>query len=295
MLEHRLREDKAHGDSTFPFSIYPVNYLQGNQQILPCHWHDEYEIIHVHRGSAIFKIDDSPITVETGQSLIISGGKLHSAYSHDHKGCQYTAIVFKLAFLNSGTLDTCQEAYLNPILFKRLGISPHIKDETANEKQLHAWILQIIEAFTQQTIGYPMMIKGYLYLILGLLFQNDQIISRTEDNLTIRHNKQKQLKEVLTHIEENYMSPIYIDDLAALIPLSRSHFCRFFKDYTGLSPMNYLNMYRINHAANFLQSSNCSVIDAALLTGFDNLSHFTNTFKKYKQCTPLKYKQNYLS
>ncbi|WP_425517551.1 helix-turn-helix domain-containing protein [Paenibacillus agaridevorans] len=97
---------------------------------------------------------------------------------------------------------------------------------------------------------------------------------------------------VLQYIEEHYSREIYIDELASLLSHSRSHFCRVFKDFTGVTPMDYLNFYRVNKAADLLQTDGCKVIDAALQTGFDNLSHFTNTFKKYMQCTPSEYKRD---
>ncbi|MGF7029113.1 AraC-like DNA-binding protein [Paenibacillus mucilaginosus] len=98
---------------------------------------------------------------------------------------------------------------------------------------------------------------------------------------------------MLHYIEEHYSRDIYIDELASLPSLSRSHFCRVFKEFTGVTPIDYLNLYRVNKAADLFQADGCKVIDAALQTGFDNLSHFTNTFKKYMHCTPSVYKRDY--
>ena len=122
--------------------------------------------------------------------------------------------------------------------------------------------------------------------------RNGILLRKSPSSPTLLQDKHIQIKKVLDYIEEHYSRDIYIDELASLISLSRSHFCRFFKDFTGSTPMEYLNIYRVNKAAHLLKSNDCAVIDAALQSGFDNLSHFTNTFKKYLQCTPSTYKRH---
>lgn len=292
MLELRLREKAVHGDSSLPFSVYRVDHQSGNRPILPCHWHEEFEIIHVTKGNAVFKIDDFSFDVKEGESLLVGSGQLHSGFSFTEEGCGYVAIVFHLSFLYSQSSDACHESLIEPLQNHQFQLPVLLENQTQKENRLTSLILQMIEAFEAKWLGYPLTIKGCLFLFFSILMRNGILLRKSPSSPTLLQDKHIQIKKVLDYIEEHYSRDIYIDELASLISLSRSHFCRFFKDFTGSTPMEYLNIYRVNKAAHLLKSNDCAVIDAALQSGFDNLSHFTNTFKKYLQCTPSTYKRH---
>ena len=61
------------------------------------------------------------------------------------------------------------------------------------------------------------------------------------------------------------------------------------------SPVDYLNMYRIDSACRMLRVSGCSVTEAGFSCGFNDLSYFVKTFKKYKGVTPKQYRKRYES
>ncbi|XEC93024.1 helix-turn-helix domain-containing protein [Paenibacillus tarimensis] len=293
MFELRLRENTVHGDSSFPFSVYRVDYPSGNRPILPCHWHEELEIIHVVRGSAQFKIDDFSFDLQEGESLLVGSGQLHSGFSFFGEGCGYMAIVFHLNILYSQSSDACQESFVEPLQNGLFQLPVRFQHQAQKENQLTTLILRMVEAYETKWPGYQLAIKGCLYLLFSMLLQNRMLLRQSSASPPLFQKKQIQIKNVLQYIEEHYSRDIYIDELASLLSLSRSHFCRVFKDFTGFTPMDYLNLYRVNKAADLLKTEGCMVIDAALQTGFDNLSHFTNTFKKYMQCTPSAYKRDY--
>lgn len=60
---------------------------------------------------------------------------------------------------------------------------------------------------------------------------------------------------------------------------------------THKSPMNYLNFYRIERACFQLLNSDASIIEIAMNCGFNDLSYFIKTFRKYKGITPAKYRK----
>lgn len=268
------------------------SFFSGNRPILQCHWHEEHEIIHVVRGNAQFKIADFTFDLEDGDSLLVGSGQLHSGFSYSREGCEYIAIVFHLNFLHSRSSDACQESFVEPLQDGLFQLPIHIQHLAKKENQLLMPILHMIEAYETKWPGYQLAIKGSLYLFFSMLLHNEMLLRQSPASPQLFQKKQFQIKKVLQYIEEHYSREIYIDELASLLSLSRSHFCRVFKDFTGITPMDYLNLYRVNKAADLLQTDGCKVIDAALQTGFDSLSHFTNTFKKYMLCTPSEYKRD---
>lgn len=294
MIKYRLKEIKSHGDLEFPIGVYTVNYQIGNQQILPCHWHEELEIIYVSRGSATFKVDNYTQTVHSGEAVIINGGELHSAYSYASAGCDYYAIVFKLDFLNSRENDLCQSKYITSLVMKKNKFINFISTASENlifKNNITCILTNIINYNNCRHEGYELALKGYLYLMFSELWTNKMIIPLYTNLLQNNEQKIKSIKNVLKFIEVNFHKKITLETLSKEANLSKYHFCHLFKSYTGISPIDYLNMYRINEAAILLESTDANITDVALQCGFDNMSHFINTFKKYKDLPPSQYRK----
>ena len=111
-----------------------------------------------------------------------------------------------------------------------------------------------------------------------------------EDALTEQkeHMCSADLKEF---IEKNYASPITLQELSASVSMSPKYFCRFFSEMTHQTPMDYLNRQRIEQACCQLATTDDSITEIAYRNGFNDLSYFIRTFKKYKGITPGKYKR----
>jgi AraC family transcriptional regulator len=74
--------------------------------------------------------------------------------------------------------------------------------------------------------------------------------------------------------------------LASDAGLSRFHFCRAFKDSTGLSPHAWLRQYRIEQAMNMLRDTDESVVSVAVALGYSSQTAFAAAFRKLTCETP---------
>jgi AraC-like DNA-binding protein len=89
-----------------------------------------------------------------------------------------------------------------------------------------------------------------------------------------------QVKRVTAYIAENLGGPIRVPELAQLVRLSGSHFCRAFKDTFGVSPRDYLSARRLNLACVLLLTTDQSLCDVALACGLSDQSHFSRLFSR---------------
>ena len=81
-------------------------------------------------------------------------------------------------------------------------------------------------------------------------------------------------------VEENYTSPISLDELAYLSGRSLSSFKREFQDIYGEPPARWIREKRLSKAQQMLRSSSLSVADVAYSLGFENPTHFSRIFKQ---------------
>ena len=134
-------------------------------------------------------------------------------------------------------------------------------------------------------------VLGLFHSFLGEIQQKNQFTAYLPP--TNGHNEKNvvKLKTVLKYIRENFAKPITLEDMSAVAGFSTKYFCKFFKDMTGTTPINYLLTYRIERAARKLLGSDLSVTQIAFDCGFNDLSYFIKTFKAFKHTSPKEYRK----
>ncbi|PYV53091.1 MAG: hypothetical protein DMG96_35215 [Acidobacteria bacterium] len=98
------------------------------------------------------------------------------------------------------------------------------------------------------------------------------------------------LRRVVDYLASNLAEDNGLQQLADLAEMSRFHFCRSFKQSTGLSPHQFLLHLRINEAKRLLKSTKLGIAEIANLLGFSEQSHFTMTFHKFIGTTPARWR-----
>lgn len=100
-----------------------------------------------------------------------------------------------------------------------------------------------------------------------------------------------QLRRVTEHMRANLDRPVALAELAALVRLSRFHFCTAFRLATGQTPRNWFIDERIRRATTLLADPALSITEIALEVGYDTPSAFTARFRQRTGMTPSKYRR----
>ena len=103
---------------------------------------------------------------------------------------------------------------------------------------------------------------------------------------------EKRLEKIRIYVRCNYARPITIEEIAAYVGMNRTAFCAFYKKETGTTFITALNDFRLEMAAQFLQSHpEMPVSDVAESVGFGTLPHFVRCFTKWKGVSPGKWRK----
>ncbi len=103
---------------------------------------------------------------------------------------------------------------------------------------------------------------------------------------------QNEMEAAIRHFSENYNTDIVIEDYAASMHRSTVWFIRTFKQYTGMSPMQYIISIRIANAQRLLGTIDYNVTEIASIVGYDNPLYFSRLFKKQTGLSPSEYRKN---
>lgn len=96
----------------------------------------------------------------------------------------------------------------------------------------------------------------------------------------------RQLRTVIGFMEQRFADGIAPADLADLVNLSASHFCRAFKVSTGVPPHSWLTDLRVRKAREWLSDGDRPLAEIALAAGFSDQSHFTRVFARIAGVSP---------
>jgi AraC-like DNA-binding protein len=86
------------------------------------------------------------------------------------------------------------------------------------------------------------------------------------------------LQRIVEHIEAHLDSDLDIDELAAIVRMSSSHFTRSFHKSVGVTPHRFVIQNRIMRARELLATTTLPLTEIALNTGFSDQSHFSRRF-----------------
>lgn len=280
MQYYNYSENKQRGTFDFPFEFYHVDSFHPRYE-MAYHWHVEYEIIRILTGTLHVTMDEKEFTATPGDIVFVNSGILHSGIPSD---CVYQCIVFDMnAFLKNN--PRCS-TYIKQIIDHSAFVYHHF---TPKNQQIHQIVWDIFNAMESQKTGYELIVFGELYHFFGVVFSEQLYFSDSPQDRR-DYRKIMQLKKVLDYMEANYSSPVTLEQLSASVNMSPKYFCRFFYQMTHRTPIDYLNYQRIEHASYQLATTDVSVTEVAYNCGFNDLSYFIKTYKKYKGITPGKSK-----
>jgi AraC family transcriptional regulator len=110
-----------------------------------------------------------------------------------------------------------------------------------------------------------------------LLNQVEAVLSR---NKQLYSDTQWAMRQTMAYIHENYTQSITRAELAAHVGLSDRYLTQCFRHETGLTPIKYLNRYRIRQARDLLEDGRLNVTEVAQAVGFTDPSYFARVFRE---------------
>lgn len=291
-IKTSLKENRRHGNDSFPLASYWIDQNIAGAPILECHWHDEVEFFYVMEGEVLFQLDTDYFPVKAGEAVFIDSGEIHAGHSYNNSTCMYGAVVFDSQLLSSSSFDHIQANYIAPFLDRTKTFPVHITGDSRWERQLLFQLRELLSICDQGDLGYELAAKQQLYAMLHTILPQGRHVNRSKG--LNNETKLLRLKKAITYIQLHYHQPLKIAEIAGQIPMSEGQFIRFFKSMTRQTPIEYLNSYRIRRAAELLLDPSNKISSVAMDVGFDHMSYFVKVFRQQMNCTPSDYRKRML-
>lgn len=110
------------------------------------------------------------------------------------------------------------------------------------------------------------------------------------DTLIEQSDRYRRIEQAISYIEHNFRRQPDLDEIAASIHLSRYHFNRLFKDWVGISPVQFLHFLTLDYAKEQLREAE-NVLDTALQAGLSGPGRLHDLFVTFEAMSPGEYKR----
>ena len=101
------------------------------------------------------------------------------------------------------------------------------------------------------------------------------------------------LQAVMEYIRTNVEENITVEKLAEIMHLHPNYFIRMFKQLTGMPPMKYITLSKMERAKSLLEHTDMPVSDISITLGYKDPAHFTKVFKASCGYSPRRFRDRF--
>lgn len=125
-----------------------------------------------------------------------------------------------------------------------------------------------------------------------LLFQNlIQYCNQYEKRFTVKSARFKVFRDILIFINNNYRMNFTLDEIAEKMNVTKKQLITMFNDFADMTPVNYINRFRISTACVILSESSVGIKAVSQMVGIEDEAYFTRMFTKWKGMSPCEYQK----
>jgi len=251
------------------------------------HVHDEMEIVYLLSGNISLLINEDEQNMNAGDIIFINRLAAHHFY-YISPDAEYILFQFKPhVSYNSKKIDI---KYLQPF-YHTNSFTFHIAPANEKNTESFAECINNIYEFSKIDFAYELMLQSLLIKLLYLFYKND-IFSSTDKELNEKAKAIKRIAKLEEYIEAHYASDLTVSFACEFVNLDYHYFSRLFKQQTGKTFVEYVNLTRILHAQQMLTKTKHPVIYIAQSVGFPNITYFNRIFKAHCGMTPRQYRNS---
>lgn len=241
----------------------------------------KFGIYLVQNVPAEFKINGITVAVQPDDGIFINSDQIVQEYT-DTLCLQLASMYLReRGHWQAQLVDRVQEKKIQPyfVLHQSIPAEKAVLDG-----------LQILASINQQdTESYPFLSPGIIYSMFQALTE------RVAETCTLDFppDDQVRCRDLMKYFAAHYSERLNLPDVAKVFDVTPNTCIKTFRKYIGITPIDYLNLYRMNVACGLLKTTKEKIADIAADVGVPDKSYFTASFKKILGMTPSQYrKQN---
>jgi len=268
-----------------------IVYYEDKYFLNPLHYHKELELAYIIEGHGTRYVGNSIKSYQKGDMVLVGQELTHvwkcdEAFYSENTDLVTKAIVLKF-YPDFAGKDFLQIPYCYPInkVFEKASGGLYITGET------NAAIGLILRKMLDQS---PLEQIASLIEILSLISKSEEVevLSNFDLHKSSNPREKDRMNKIIQHTMINFKNNITLDEISNVANLSKSAFCRYFKNTVKKSYNDFLYEVRVEFASRMLIETDVGIMQICYESGFNNPSAFSQRFKKVKGMTPNQYRKS---
>jgi len=265
--------------------VYPAKVFLASIDHSSFHWHYEYELILVLKGSVLVNADQKPVVLGVGDIFLVNTQAIHEIYRTEEEEniCLFIQISQNL-FNDFRDASQIYHFYLNS------------KSETLKPKKEFRHFIKMAAQIGLNAIerneNTAYRIKGMLYLFIADLYQYTSYDIYQRGSETAENENMEILMNIIDYIQIHYQDENVLGDLYKKVGMSEKSVYRLLKINIGFSVKELVLSRKLDKAKYLLKYTdkpiNCIVDEC----GFHSEKTFYRTFRKVLSITPNEYRKH---
>ncbi len=263
----------VYGESSV--KILRMESHEADSLMFKTHWHDRLEILRIISGKLYVNISGNTITAEKDTLVIFNPCQPHTAVSGAN-GVKYFVVMFDVdKFFNSAKATN---KYLKPLFEQNILLNNYVDDRK---------ILKEVDSLIELAKSDALLATAQVYMLLGRFFSEKYFkqAEKTPNN--------RKFYQVTEYLNKHFSEEITLSQLSRTFGYNESYLCQKFKECTGLTITNYINILRLEKAQELLKNTDKQISEIAYQCGFNDLTYFSHCFKKYLNISPANYRKEH--
>lgn len=263
-----------------PFETY---FTRGCEQINQVH--DEIELVWLLRGNATMVCDNKSFLMTPQTVFMINPFQLHSIKSSDD------SMIITYRF-KKDYLEQINQEFQGLHFYNQVQPLEALVEKYREVPLLISQLMKLLisrdqsELVRYKIIGYYNMLIYELYTML--LKEKYLDIKKKDVKFHI-----ERLNYIIDYLNKNFLKKVSLEELAALLHISKYRLSHLIKESFGISFREYLFNIRFEYALRLLKDTEFSVIEISRLSGFSDVKYLNKLLKERFKTTALKYRKRF--
>ena len=261
--------------------------INSYEQDLKLHYHEFYEIVYVMCGSATPIINGEAHSACMGDLFLLNYDTAHTLVdvSSNYKmiSISFLPDIVDPSLADSQNVHDLLMFLINEEIFEHDSNAGFIVLH-ACAKEFETMLEEMYSEYANQRDYSPFILRHLMSVVLGRVYRiaSQKYEISSQDNLT----------GVMHYIDQNYMRPCKLSDLAKIALLSPSYLSAQFKIRFGVSISDYIHMKRMENACSLMKTTDDSILAIMREVGYNDPKNFYRIFKSHTGMTPGDYRES---
>lgn len=250
-------------------------------------WHEQLELIYLRKGEAAVYYGSRMVEAKTGDVILMNPFEVHQVV-HTGSDVLFDCVMIDASMYCSGARDEKESRLLDYMDYNRLGFENRI----LGDQELTQHIDSLCRELKNREFMYELAVRSHVFGLLVCLLRQHVRSERSMERFAQNMERYDRIRPAVQMMKQRMSERITLTELAETCHMSSSHFCRMFRQITGVAPVRYLLNLRLQEAATMLRRTDKPVTQVAFEVGFDDSGYFSKKFREQFGMTPTKAKKS---